>query len=83
MEVSALPSLMSLHSPEEFWFELNREGDACDVLVRMDDGNVYTATFVTADYIRRQMDLSYRVTEQIAETPRRALCRDRHDAHCG
>jgi hypothetical protein len=69
MEVSPIPSMISIHAPEELWFELNREGDACDVLVKMDDGTVYTATFVTSDYIQRQMDLSFRMTQQLGDTP--------------
>jgi hypothetical protein len=60
---------LSIHVLQEVLFEPNREGDACDVIVRMDDGTVYTATFVTLDYLRRQMDLSYQVTEQIDDTP--------------
>ncbi|NJR12782.1 hypothetical protein HC776_02680 [bacterium] len=69
MDTSAKKSLISIHTPEDVYFEINREGDACDVIVRMDDGMVYTATFVTMDYMRRQMELSYRVTEQLADTP--------------
>jgi hypothetical protein len=69
MDTSAKGSLISIHAPEDVWFEINREGDACDVIVKMDDGTVYTATFVTMDYMRRQMELSYRVTQQISDTP--------------
>ena len=69
MDTSAAKLLISIHAPEDVWFEINREGDACDVIVRMDDGTVYTATFVTMDYMRRQMELSYRVTQQMADTP--------------
>jgi len=69
MDTSATTSLISIHAPEDVWFETNREGDACDVIVRMDDGTVYTATFVTMDYMRRQMELSYRVTQMMADTP--------------
>jgi hypothetical protein len=60
---------ITLHSPEKVWFEMHREKDACDVLVQMDDGMVYTATFVTMAYFRRQMDLNYQVTKQIEDTP--------------
>jgi hypothetical protein len=69
MDTSAKEPLISIHAPEEVWFEINREGDACDVIVRMDDGMVYTATFVTMDYMRRQMELSYRMTQQLTDTP--------------
>ena len=47
-----------LHTPEKVWFELHREKDACDVLVQMDDGTVYTALFAVSAYIQRQMDLA-------------------------
>jgi hypothetical protein len=57
-----------LHTPEKFYFEMHREKDACDVIVRMDDGTVYTATFVTFAYLQRQMELNYQVTRQLADT---------------
>ncbi|MCU0511386.1 MAG: hypothetical protein MUE40_02335 [Anaerolineae bacterium] len=66
---SALAALLGLQTPEEIFYELNREGDACDVIVRLDDGSVYTATFVTMDYLRRQMDLSFQVMCQMPDTP--------------
>ena len=58
-----------LHTPEKVWFELHREKDACDVLVRMDDGTIYTALFATMDYIKRQMDLNFRLTQDLEDTP--------------
>lgn len=58
-----------LQTPDQVWLELHREGDACDVIVRMDDGTVYTATFVTLPYLQRQMELCYEVTKQIEQTP--------------
>ncbi len=61
--------LLSVPALEDIWFELHREGDACDVIVRMDDGNVYTASFVTIDYLYRQMALNYEMTKQIPDTP--------------
>lgn len=61
--------LLSVPAPEDIWFELHREGDACDVIVRMDDGNVYTASFVTIDYLYRQMALNYEITQQLPDTP--------------
>ncbi|MFQ3647016.1 MAG: hypothetical protein SNJ54_02715 [Anaerolineae bacterium] len=48
---------------------MHREKDACDVLVRMDDGLIYTATFVTFDYIKRQMDLNHAVARELEDTP--------------
>lgn len=58
-----------IHTPEKVWFEMHREKDACDVLVRMDDGLIYTATFVTFDYIKRQMDLNHAVARELEDAP--------------
>jgi len=55
--------------PEEILCEMQEEGDACDVIVRMDDGTVYTALFATIPYIHRQLSLTWMVTESIPETP--------------
>ena len=55
--------------PEEILCEMHDEGDACDVLVRMEDGSVYTALFATLSYIHRQLALTWMVTESIPETP--------------
>ncbi len=63
-----------LHTPENVWFELHREKDACDVLVQMDDGTVYTALFAITAYISRQMDLQFRVTQQLEDTPQVRYC---------
>lgn len=61
--------LLVVPAPENIWFELHREGDACDVIVRMDDGNVYTASFVVVDYLYRQMALTFEMTKQLPDTP--------------
>ena len=63
-----------LHTPEKVWFELHREKDACDVLVQMDDGTVYTALFAVSAYIQRQMDLQFQVTQQLEDTPQVRYC---------
>lgn len=55
--------------PDEILCEMHEEGDACDVIVRMDDGTVYTALFATIPYIHRQLSLTWMVTESIPETP--------------
>ncbi len=55
--------------PDEILCEPHEEGDACDVIVRMDDGSVYTALFATIPYIHRQLSLTWMVTESIPETP--------------
>ena len=63
-----------LHTPEKVWFELHREKDACDVLVQMDDGTVYTALFAVSAYLQRQMDLQFQVTQQLDDTPPVRYC---------
>ena len=67
MSEHAIPSIMIV--PEEILCEMHEEGDACDVIVRMEDGTVYTALFATLSYIHRQLALSWMVTESIPETP--------------
>ncbi len=54
--------------PEEILCEKHEEGDACDVIVQMEDGTVYTALFATLSYIHRQLALTWMVTESIPET---------------
>jgi len=64
----------SLQIPQKVWIEIHdSEFDtptSCDVLVRMESGTIYTAHFVTLAYLRRQMDLSYAVSQQFEDTPR-------------
>lgn len=57
--------------PRHVWIELLEaaENDACDVIVEMEDGTLYTAVFVTMAYLRRQMDLCYHVCGQMPDTP--------------
>jgi hypothetical protein len=43
------------------------ERDACDVIVEMEDGNIFTAVFVTLPYLRRQMELSLAVCKQLPD----------------
>jgi hypothetical protein len=66
LDVDLDPIENAIHIPEKIWFEMHREQDACDVLVRMDDGLIYTATFVTFDYIKRQMDLNHAVSRELS-----------------
>lgn len=55
--------------PDKILCEIHEEGDACDVIVRMENGAVYTALFATIPYIRRQMALTLMVAESIPEAP--------------
>ena len=54
--------------PEEIFCEMHEDDDACDVIVRMEDGTVYTALFATLSYIHRQLDLTWMVTGSIPQT---------------
>jgi len=65
---------MRLHTPEKVWLEFHLDQDACDVLISMDDGTVYTALFATAEYLQRQMDLNFQVTQEMADTPPVRYC---------
>ena len=63
----------SFQIPKKVWIEMH-ESDfetptSCDVLVQVEDDTIYTAHFVTLAYLRRQMDLSYSVSEQLEYTP--------------
>ncbi len=57
--------------PEQIWIEMQDgvESDACDVIVKIENGEYYTAVFVTLPYLSRQMDLSYEVSTQLPYTP--------------
>ncbi|MEO0560492.1 MAG: hypothetical protein AAF125_00155 [Chloroflexota bacterium] len=63
----------SVHLPQKVWIEYHDTDydtpASCDVLVKMEDDNIFTAHFVTLVHLRRQMDLSYTVTSQIEFTP--------------
>ncbi len=67
--MSDLSSSNIMIVPEEIFCEMHEEGDACDVIVQMEDGAVYTALFATLTYIHRQLALTWLVTESIPETP--------------
>ena len=56
--------------PEKVWIEMQdrAEADACDVIVKMENGEYYTAIFATLPYLQRQMDLSYEVSKQVPYT---------------
>jgi hypothetical protein len=57
--------------PKHIWIEQgeDNEHDACDVIVEMEDGRVYTAMFITLPYLRRQMDLSCHMAKQLDLPP--------------
>ena len=61
----------SLAIPERIWIEMHdtAENDSCDVIVEMEDGAYYTATFVTMPYLERQMELSYQIGKNLTDVP--------------
>lgn len=63
--------MISLQIPKRVWIEWidDVERDACDVIVQMENGTLYTALFVTLSYLRRQMDLSYEMSKQLPDAP--------------
>lgn len=62
---------MNYRMPQRLWVEMQDtvERDSCDVIVQLEDGSYYTAMFVTFPYLRRQMELTYAVSKQLADTP--------------
>lgn len=62
-------SIEDILIPAHIWFEMHPEKDACDVIVQMEDGTVYTALFATFSYLQRQMTLAYEVSKQVPDTP--------------
>jgi len=59
--------------PVRIWIEMhdseNKVADACDVIVRMENGAYFTAVFVTLPFLARQMDLSYEVGKGLPYNP--------------
>ncbi len=54
--------------PRHIWVERqDADREACDVIVEMEDGNYYTAAFVTLPFLRRQMELSFEVSKQLPD----------------
>ncbi|GIL13346.1 MAG: hypothetical protein BroJett038_20660 [Chloroflexota bacterium] len=56
--------------PKHVWIETqDEEFDACDVIVEMESGKIYTAAFVTIPYLQRQMQLGYLMGKQMTDVP--------------
>ncbi len=58
----------SLNLPDIDRVYIERQHDnnhACDVIVRMTDGTIYTCLFVTLNYFRRQMEMNYLMVKQV------------------
>jgi hypothetical protein len=62
-------SASGLASPESIWCETQGDNDACDVIVRMEDGTVYTASFVTIPFLQRQMTINCALSAQLPHSP--------------
>lgn len=58
-----------LRMPSRVLIEVHgSDNDARDVIVEMEDGVIYTAVFVTMAYLRRQMELTLEVCQQLPDT---------------
>ena len=57
--------------PKHIWIETSDKNEqaACDVIVELEDGRLYTAMFVTLPYLRHQMDLSCLMAKQLELPP--------------
>ena len=57
--------------PKRVWIETSDEAEveACDVIVELEDGRLYTALFVTQPYLKHQMDLSFHMSKQLDMPP--------------
>jgi hypothetical protein len=53
--------------PKHIWIETSDENEdaACDVIVEMEDGQLYTAMFVTLPYLHHQMELCRHMAKQL------------------
>jgi hypothetical protein len=66
--MSVSDAVPNIQIPICVWIEFNHnEDDACDVLVKMEDGTIFTALFVTPNYLNRQMDLTYDLSKQVPD----------------
>lgn len=69
LEIESIMNLEYGVMPRRIWVEKHdSDRDACDVIVEMENGNYYTAAFVTLPFLRRQMELSYEVSKQLPDT---------------
>jgi len=62
-------AFINLLMPVNVYIELHQgDTDARDVIVEMEDGTMYTALFITLDYVKRQMELTRDFCVQIPDT---------------
>jgi hypothetical protein len=63
--VSGIPNILTV---DRVWIERHADmDDACDVIVRLEDGNIYTSLFVTIPYLRRQMEINYAFSQTVED----------------
>lgn len=68
-------AINNLQIPVNVWIELHADDpDARDVLVKMEDGNLYTSVFVTQNYIKRQMEVTFEFSKHIEDTIPSRFC---------
>lgn len=61
--------LVDLRIPNRVLIEMHAgDPDACDVIVEMEGGTIYTALFATLNHIKRQMVLTHEFCVQIPDT---------------
>lgn len=61
--------LLNIQMLQDLWIEIHQDdNDARDVIVQLEDGSLHTALFVTPAYLFRQMDLTYRLSQDIPDT---------------
>jgi hypothetical protein len=61
-------SLPGIFIPSKVWIEIHADApDARDVIVEMEDGTIYTALFVTPEYLNRQMALTFDLCSQMPD----------------
>lgn len=60
--------LINIQMIQKIWIELHQDSDAArDVIVQFEDGSIFTTLFVTPEYFKRQMELSYQLAQQIPD----------------
>jgi hypothetical protein len=63
------PELLNIQMIQNLWIEVHQDDpDARDVIVQLEDGSIHTTLFVTPAYLLRQMDLTYRLAQDIPDT---------------
>ncbi|MCU0499827.1 MAG: hypothetical protein MUF87_20955 [Anaerolineae bacterium] len=60
--------IASIQMVDQLWIEVHQDDpNARDVIVKLDNGAIFTALFVTVDYLRHQMQLTYELSKQVPD----------------